>query len=312
MEPCFSPSTSAWILGITLESSGSHSKRFTHRSISRTQILHIYMNWEWENSEGYGSVPSHSRLLGKTHLFKALLLWGGINPHSLRLPSEDEAKRGGVTTLQPSLSRVGFTAARGKRYICSAVSMATQPVLGTVFGRGRRWESRSPRWPRVPGSRAARRSPPAASGRCVLWPHGGDAEPSSARAWEPMPVLRPLSPKPDAPAGSLQASELTSLPAHVGLLQDRPTSLSLSTAHTLPTGSQSRALSAAGQPREAHGARARTCVGGASGWDDHQGAWPEAGVRTRVMGTGATGGSGAGTRASLQGTTWLVGLGAGW
>lgn len=265
MEPCFSPSTSAWILGITLESSGSHSKRFTHRSISRTQILHIYMNWEWENSEGYGSVPSHSRLLGKTHLFKALLLWGGINPHSLRLPSEDEAKRGGVTTLQPSLSRVGFTAARGKRYICSAVSMATQPVLGTVFGRGRRWESRSPRWPRVPGSRAARRSPPAASGRCVLWPHGGDAEPSSARAWEPMPVLRPLSPKPDAPAGSLQASELTSLPAHVGLLQDRPASLSLSTAHTLPPGSPSRGLkcgrTAPGGPRST-----RTHVCGRGFW----------------------------------------------
>lgn len=56
---------------------------------------------------------------------KGLAALGRDQSSPLRLQSEDDAKRGWVTTLQPSLSRRGFTAAAGKRYICSAVSMAT-------------------------------------------------------------------------------------------------------------------------------------------------------------------------------------------
>lgn len=164
----------------------------------------------------------------------------------------------------------------------------------------------------MPGSRAARRSPPAACRRCVLWPHGGDAEPSSARAWEPMPVRRPLRPKPDAPAGSLQASG--QVPGARRASASRRTTLphcrSVPQTHYLRA-RQAQALRAAERPREANGARARTCVGGDSGQDELPGAWPEAGAPTRVRGAGATGGSGAGTRASSQGTTWLVGLGVG-
>lgn len=113
----------------------------------------------------------------------------------------------------------------------------------------------------------------------------------------------------------LQASDLTSR-AHVGLSQGRPAgarltkaSPCLGPAHTTPGFPGLGLKGGRTVPGGQRSTRTHVCGRGfvlgqppggvARGW----------GAR-RVMGAGETGGSRAGTRAGLQGITWLMGLGA--
>lgn len=136
----------------------------------------------------------------------------------------------------------------------------------------------------MPGSRAAR-SPPAPSRRCLFWPHGGDAEPSSERSCAGVNARAgALGPNLGAPKGSPSSLRSESSSPQDGLPRP-PRSSSALMRISLFLGPHTNSSTDRPQDGPAYGARARTAWAWLRAGPASPKAGPEAGVRARGDGS---------------------------